>query len=69
MQVPCEHMGSAFALLDQHGILRLGEEYNADGSVLLQVDVPHAALNKMQADLLNATSGQVELTDSSREMH
>ena len=63
MQVPCEHMGASFALLDQHGILRLGEQYNADGSVLLQVDVRQSALERLQSDLLNATSGQVKLTD------
>lgn len=61
MQVPCKHIGAAFALLEQRGIQRLQEQFMEDGSVELRLQVPQSSEATLQSDLLNATSGQVSL--------
>ena len=60
-QVPLHHMGPVFALLDQRSVKRLGEHYNADGSLRLHVAVEASLVEMLQSDLMNATSGTVTL--------
>ena len=61
MQVPLNHMGPVYALLDQHGVQRMHEDFLEDGSLQLKVIVNTAAVQCLQSDLMNATSGTLKL--------
>lgn len=61
LQVPCEHMGAVFVLLEQHGIRRLAEHYNEDGSMQLRLGIQISSIEAVQSEFLNATGGQVTL--------
>ena len=66
-QASFDQMGPVFSLLDQHGVQRLGEEYLADGSLQLEVSVKQAKAAQLQSEMMNATSGSVQMTKAGKE--
>lgn len=62
VQVPLQHIGSVYALLDQHGAQRMQETYLDDGSLQMQIAIEEAQKHELHSCLMNATSGTVTLS-------
>jgi putative IMPACT (imprinted ancient) family translation regulator len=59
---PYKYIGIVYNLLEQHGGMRSGEDFQSDGSVVLHVSVIDSVVDALALQLKDATSGTVECT-------
>ena len=61
VQVAFDSLGAVYTVLNKHSAHQPTEQYSASGQVEIRVEVAEVLVPKLQQDMLNATSGAVEL--------